>query len=64
MELLCHRIHQLGGINLSEQSCASIAAAALVAQHGAARVNRLADGEIDDMYKAVKASTQCMHVWR
>ena len=65
MELLCQRMNQLGGINLSETSCASIAAAALVAQHGAARVNQLADADIDDMYKAVKASTQCIHAfWR
>ena len=64
MELLCQRIHQLGGINLSAQSCASIAAAALVAQHGAAQVHQLADASLDEMYKAVKASTQCMHIWR
>ena len=60
MELLCQRISKLGGINISEQSAASVAAAALVAQEGPARVHLLADDDIDNMYKAVKASNACM----
>ena len=60
-ELICQRIHELGGINLSLQSCASIAAAALVAKHSPVGVSQLADADIDDMYKTVKAST-CMHM--
>ena len=56
VELLAQHINHLGGINLSEPSSASIAAAAIVAMHGPGGCTTLADDEIDNVYKQVKAS--------
>ena len=55
-ELLCQAVSSLGGLNLSELSSASIAAAALVAEFGPSVAPTLSDDEVQRMYQLVKAS--------
>ena len=60
-ELLCQHFSLLGAINPGEPSSASLAAAALVAEHGPQGTPMLSKQEIDQMYKHVKASIHaCM----
>lgn len=55
-EVLCQHIASLGGINLSEQTRASIAAAVLVGMYGSNGCACLQDADLDSMYQSVKAS--------
>ena len=54
MQVFCNRLNQMGCILPNEPTCASVAAAALVAQH-AERALFLTDADIDFCYQGVKA---------
>ena len=60
MEIMCQRTNALGGINVSEPSCADITAAMVVAQYQS-YAHMVPDGDLQKAYNSVKARLTFQH---